>query len=744
MKSRLAQAVVLGLLVGLAGSGLLATPLGRELEEAVGLEALFHLRGPRRPPPEVLIVSIDRISAGRLGLPADSKKWPRSVHARLVDRLSGGGAAVIAFDVFFGEPRTGGEDETFSRSLLRARNVVLCGFLKRENVTAPGTEARGGGAARVVRFIPPAPMLADSAAAVAPFPLPKIPVKVSRYWAFDTQAGETPTLPVVAFHVFSPETVDAFGRLMEKGVPDRHSPPVPGIVEGIRNFRDEFERSPGCGETMIGILRGGTGHPADEEAVRKIRSLIGLYGGGNERFLNFYGPPGSIRTIPFYRFLTAGGAGDEADPSTEVRGKAVFVGLSEPSDPDMKDGHYSVYSSPDGLDVSGVEVAATAFANLLEDMPVRPLGSPAAFAAVFLFGAAAGVLCRILSPLKAAGSLGVLGAVCIAGGAYRFRAAGSWDPLVIPVLFQTSFAYAGGIFLRYLEAKRERQSIRKAFEYYLPAEVVDRLSKDAAGVGAESRMVHGICLSTDVENYTALSESLDPKGLASLMNSYYETVFTHVKRHGGIVSNVVADSMLALWVSAPPREEQVRNALLAAVDIAAGTSAGNGPKGPPPLSTRVGISAGGIALGNLGAVDHFEYRPVGDIVNTATRIEGLNKQLGTRILATDEAVRGLGGILTREVGTFLLAGKARPVRVHEVACRSTISPDPREDAFERFAAGLAAFRRRSWAEAIEKFREAAGISGGDGPSAFYTGLCERYMAEPPPEGWDGTVTVRTK
>src|SRR5512147_1667936 len=101
MTSRFAQAIVLGLLVGAAGAGIFASPLGAGIEEAVGLDVLFRVRGPRRPPPETLIVSIDKVSAERLGLPADPKSWPRSLHARLVDRLADGGAAVVVFDVVF-------------------------------------------------------------------------------------------------------------------------------------------------------------------------------------------------------------------------------------------------------------------------------------------------------------------------------------------------------------------------------------------------------------------------------------------------------------------------------------------------------------------------------------------------------------------------------------------------------------------------------------------------------------------
>jgi adenylate cyclase len=143
-------------------------------------------------------------------------------------------------------------------------------------------------------------------------------------------------------------------------------------------------------------------------------------------------------------------------------------------------------------------------------------------------------------------------------------------------------------------------------------------------------------------------------------------------------------------------------------------------------------------------MDHFEYRPVGDIVNTATRIEGLNKRLGTRLLASTDVVRGLGGFLTRELGTFLFAGKSQPVTVHEVFCRKEMALARQKDTCVLFAAGLDAFRNRSFEAAAVSFRDAVKTSGGDGPSEFYIGIAERYREKPPDDGWDGVVSIDTK
>ena len=111
-----------------------------------------------------------------------------------------------------------------------------------------------------------------------------------------------------------------------------------------------------------------------------------------------------------------------------------------------------------------------------------------------------------------------------------------------------------------------------------------------------------------------------------------------------------------------------------------------------------------------------------------------------RILASDEVASRLRGFLTRPVGDFLLAGKSRPVRVHEVVARDGGTAGQR-DVLDAFARGIEAFRRRGWDEAERAFREAAGGPEGDGPSRFYAELCSRYREEPPGTGWDGTVRI---
>lgn len=753
MSPRLFKPVLLGLAVGAVGLLLFLLPAGPAIEEGIGLDILFALRGERRAPPQVVIVSVDKESADRLNLPNDLRRWPRSLHARVTDTLAEKGAAVVAFDLWFEEPRGDGQDRLFARSLERASNVVLCERLKQEDHPLADRGGTPRGSVTVARHVPAIPLLAKAAAAQCPYPLPKVPYKVTADWTFEAGAKDAPTLPVVSFQIFALPVYEDFLRLLSKFAPD-FAAGLPGsgkeilaarsVEKRVRELRTLFRTQPGLAGKMLEELKRSGTVSGDAATGRMLRSLIRMYQGESTKHLNFYGPPRTIATVPYYRLAGVGPDPVAGGERVDLRGKAVFVGSSELLLHEQKDGFHTAYTQPNGLDLSGVEIAATSFANLLEDMPLRPPGPRAQLALLFFFGLATGVICGRFHPLLAATGVAALGALYLAAARHEFAAAGTWYPVAIPLFFQAPLAFVGSIVHKYVDSNRERRNIRKAFGHYLPDDVVEELMENFAGRESSNRVVYGICLNTDAEQYTALSEIMEPKELGRLMNSYYEAIFAPVKAHGGIVSNVIADSMLAIWVSPGPDPALRGNACRAALDIAAAIERFNGSAGARNLPTRIGMHSGPILLGHLGAADHYEYRPVGNIVNTAARIEGLNKYLGTRVLVSGEVIERLDGFLSREIGEFLFLGKTKPLAVHELVGRIEEAGVPQRKACAVYAEGLDAFRRRSWDEAIRRFQETVDILGEDGPSMFFVGLCTHYRKDPPEPVWDGVVRMDKK
>lgn len=750
--SRLSKGIILGLLTGIIGVVISVIPFGLSLEENVGLDVLFTLRGTTQAPSDVIVVNVDKVSADNLNLPDDLRKWPRSLHGRLVENLAKKGAAVIAFDISFLEPTSPREDNAFADAVEKARNVVFCKGLKREKIplTVKGSVSAGG--INIVSLTPPIPPLSKSALALAPFPLPRIPVRVNQYWTFKTVAGDTPTLPVVVFQIFAMQAYDEFIRLLEKVSPDQagilprnkdeivNNKSVERVIQGVREI---FESEPQIAKKMLRELRNSQAHShLDKKKNQLLQSLIRMYQSADSQYLNFYGPPHAIATIPYYR-IVATNEKTIGEDELDVKGKAVFIGHSPLSQQEQIDRFYTVFSQPDGLDISGVEIAATAFANLLETKPVQPFHLAAYTTILFLWGVTIGIVCRIFRGVFGSLTAVGLGILYLVAAEYQFKTAGLWCPIVIPLFSQLPIAIFGAVVWKYVDSVKERKNIREAFRHYLPEDVVDQVTKNISAVGSTHKVVYGICLSTDAEQYTSLSETMAPEELGRFMQKYYEAAFNPIRNHGGIISDIKGDSILALWVASRPQATLRYRACLAALDIAGTINRFKQNSHTGQLPTRIGLHSGNILLGSIGAMDHYEYRPVGDIVNTATRMEGLNKHLGTRVLVSEEVINQLDGLLTREIGTFLLAGKSKPVVVHELVCQKGDCSEQQRNICAIFAEALDAFRERSWDGAIEKFLTCI-KHGDDGPSRFYIGLCEHHKNNPPGESWDGVIRMGKK
>jgi adenylate cyclase len=749
--ARLLKAVCLGASAAVVGFVVTLLPAGAALDEELGLPALFALRGARHPPRDLLIVRIDGESAERLDLADRVEKWPRSLHGRLVERLRRAGAAVIAFDVIFNEPQSEKEDAAFASAVADAGNVVLAASLRQKTVLVSGAPEDEPRELILEQLDPPIAKLADAAAGLAPFPLPEVPLTLRQYWKFKPGAAHVPTLPVVVTQVAARDAQAGLRRLLRKvGLPEPSRAgrdqdgalPARRVERFVRAVRTLFASDPTAGRRMRDALRDVHAPPGAHAArSSELDRLVRIYEGADTDYLNLYGPAGTIPSIPYWRVLTA----DAASLASDMTDRIVFVGLSERFHSGRKDDFHTDFG-----DISGVEIAATAVGNLLERMPVQPLPRGGQLMIVMLWGLVLGVV-WILSSARTAAVFTLVAALGYLGAAvYAFATRATWCPLVQPLLIQAPFAFVGGLLWKYADTVREREAVRHAFSQFLPREEVDRIVRDVKGVGRSSRVVYGACLATDADQYTALAEQFGPLELLHLMNEYYAEVFEPVRRHGGIVSDVKGDAALAIWATARPEADLRRRACLAACEIDRAIERFNRAMSPRTrgglvLPTRIGLHAGQMSLGSVGAIDHFEFRAVGDIVNTAARIQGLNKSLGTRILASADALEGLDALLTREVGTFLLVGKAAAIVIHEVLCRAEEATSAQWTMCEVFTRALGAYHAGEFDEAILGF-ERAMMSGDDaGPSRFYLRLCERGKGGVEDgEAWTGIVRMNVK
>jgi adenylate cyclase len=686
----------------LAGFLFQLSPLEGALEERLGAYLLFRLRGPLPPPPEVVVVTADRDSAEALGIAATQRRWPRRYHADLIERLAARGAAVIALDLLFRVPAEDPEDDTlFSAALARAGNVVLLQGLERNTANANG----GAGLVEADVTSNPLPELAARAGGVAPFPLPRVPARVDRFWTFHGP-DDVPTLPAVALQLAARDLAPSWIELLSDAGLPRSSVEDwagPRLAAAMTGLRQAMAADPGLAARLRASLEKSAVPDRDRP---RLSRLIDLYAGADSRLLDFRGPPGTIRTIRYADILGM--------PTLDLDGKVVFVGLSELRSSNQIDSYDTVFSGENGINLSGVEIAATAFADLAEGASPRRPGSGAAISilAVALLLGAAMAFGRVSVVL---GGAVALAAATVLLDAFLFDTNGLLLPLAGPLMVQIPAGVLTGIWgLRALEA-RKRRRIEAAAGEFLPAEIVAGLGAGPIAASAppagETRAT--ICLASDIEGFVSLAEGLSPDAVGDILNEYFSELFTPVRRAGGEISTVAGDGSMCVWSghSAPLARERPA-AIGAALDILDTVKRLNRlGHAPRPLRTRIGLHAGPALIGIVGGAGKYVPHVVGDVPNTASRLENLNKLLHSCLLASDTVTDGLSGFVLRPLGQFLLAGKSEALAVAEVLGRA-------DDAS---AARIA----ESFAHAFEAYR------GGD-PNA--ASLFEKHLKEFPDDG----------
>jgi serine phosphatase RsbU (regulator of sigma subunit) len=409
-----------------------------------------------------VVVSIDKQSSDKLNLHNNPDKWPRSLHADLTANLVKEGARIIAFDVHFIEPRIAEDDNLFAESIQKAQNVILCEPLVPKELPISEDGAAVAGFHNIVKIVKPFDLLAESAVATAPFTLPRIPFKVNRYWTFQTGAGDAPTVPVVAFQLYTMELYDEFMQLMGKASPgfaatlppDQEALNAKNLKQVIQEIHEIFQADPLLELKMLAELQN---VELGRDNQRLMEVLIKMYGGATSRYVNYYGPPRTIKTIPYYQALQIKDGAYEGRP-LDLDGKVVFVGLSEILLADRKDSFYTVFSLADGVFVSGVEIMASVFANIKEDTPVQPVSLKTYALIVLLWGFLLGIICRIsIMRIAAINTIG-LSILYLGGAVSIFKAQNVWLPLVVPLFFQAPLAFLGAVSIEHASLFKEMLS----------------------------------------------------------------------------------------------------------------------------------------------------------------------------------------------------------------------------------------------------------------------------------------------
>ncbi|OAI05264.1 hypothetical protein A1353_11855 [Methylomonas methanica] len=698
--------------------------LAFDKESRLGLDTLFKIRGPQTPPDQVVIVAMDEASETRFGVGQDLTRW-REFHAKLLDKLNRQGASLIVFDLQFIAPNP--SVDPMLADAMRAASKVLINecvqkfrrgvedFYGREECSdrnkMPAISREGEPATTLseqlvaMRKLSPTPVIARAVLDSAPFYLinDSENASIRESWTFYDALAEAPSLPVLAWFYYQQAS--------------SNSPDEKPLSAWLTAQRRACANSP----------------KLDNRAKQLICD-------GDSRYLNYYGPPRTLR-MESYADVYEGKVED-------LQGKVIFVGRANRQfSPGKSDFFPTPYSDSRTGKMAGVEIMATQFANLLEDsfIEIPSLG--------WLVSSVFGLLIALLL-VGFAGWPGIVlslvFASAYAGSAiWLFGQRHWWLPVAGPILIQLPLSWLLSLaWSRYdLMCERGRiiEFVSRVFPQWvgmLPAAPGQWTETANAGIARCEKDVSGLCLATDIEGYTTIAAQHSPREMWELLNTYYQVLGHPVVSHDGVIADVTGDAMMAVWFDAPVSNQR-RAACLAALEMAAAVESFNLSSSLAPLATRIGLHEGELTLGSLDTGASSHYRAIGDTVNTASRIQGVNKYLGTRILASRSIAADLDDIVSRPVGRFRVFGRAEPVTLVEIVGLKHSSDAQPNQVHGLFADGLARFQQGLWPEAARLFQATLALDANDGPSRFYLQKALEF-GEVPPLEWDGVVVLDGK
>ena len=649
----------------LTNLGVHVSPMGKTFEESSGLTNLFRLRGEVAPPDQSIIVSMNSDSAQALSLPRDIEYWPQKQHAQLISNLTQLGVKGIIYDIPTRKNDNESDNLPLAQTLHEANNVIMSSAQSAasEDFALDNSITR----------------LHNSTLAHGKFVLPNTAIihQIDLYpeeFQYQKQQGN---LPLITLHLFAK---DSFPLLL-KGLE----------AIGANDIAQQFSSLPDLMGQINLLIRFFQSHPPATQKIEDwlntqidpnkdvILSLMDGYKAEQPVYVNFYGGAKHLPSIPYEDVLLVDPKQNNANIAQlrlNLAGKIVFLGATEPASLGSNDLHYTIYSTTQGADMSTLELHNTVFNNLLERKTLTPLS---------IWVQISIILCLVLLLFTPSRWLNLIPWMVFAfstTSAYAtlvfilFRDCQILMPLAVPVFVLLPTTVAAVLWRHYRRNLKAHRSTKKTLEQYIPTHIAGEMSRNVSRLNQQRQLVQSVCLLTDIRGFTAFAEFCPPDRLHSIMNDYYRIVSRIVRKNNGTVINIVGDGLLAIWSGPTMSKDMVYKASYAALLIISETDKYNsqlfdGPntimrRAGTNIATCIGIHGGELSIGNLGSTSHFEYAPVGDTVNTTSRIEAYTRQLNARILVSDVIQDKLDDFITKDHGPIALKGKSKSVGVHEL------------------------------------------------------------------------------
>jgi adenylate cyclase len=423
------------------------------------------------------------------------------------------------------------------------------------------------------------------------------------------------------------------------------------------------------------------------------------------------------------------------DPAV-VTGRTVLIGVSAPQFFDLK-------PSP-VKEIPGTEFHATAIRNILDGELLREVPGGITVLILVVLSLATAFGTRLTS--AAAGGAVSVGLLAAYTGASVAIFANHWIVELVVPLMAIVLSYATTSAVNYLTEGRQRARIKRDFQSYISPKVVEKIlaNPDALSLKGERKTLTMFFM--DFAGFTSMSELLDPLELVALISEYHNEAAEEIFKTEGTIDKYMGDAIMAFWNDPIAQEDHPLRACITAINAQKRLrqmAIKMKERGLPEMRARIGINTGVATVGNMGAKHQVNYTLIGDEVNLASRLEGVNKEFGTEIIVSEATCAPARDRLeVRELALIKVKGKKVPVRIFELISLKGEAPPDRLERAKRFEEAFGELRARRFHKAWEMFLSLS--QQGDRAAEVYVGLCERYMTDPPPADWDGSYQMDHK
>ena len=462
--------------------------------------------------------------------------------------------------------------------------------------------------------------------------------------------------------------------------------------------------------------------------------------------LNFYGPPSRLSDAsPTFPVVTAKELANL--PAAVLQDKIVFVGSGFE---DLGDTFRTAFSTAQsGFRLTfGVELHATVIGMLLDGrylIPAKRWMLVAGMVVLFLLIALSSMFLRTWATV-AIGLAVIVGWMGLSAG--LFVGAGLVLPAMAPIFF-AALVFVLCQSTLYFTESRYSKFLQNTFSRYVSPDIIHEMVDHGWGldIGGESR--HLTIFFTDLEGFTSFAEKLSASDVVMILNEYLARMTDILFEVRGTIGSFIGDAIMAYFGAPAELPDHAARACRAALRMQEAMGPLNDDwrkRGFQGLRMRIGIHTGDVILGNIGSEKRTDFTIIGDSVNLAARLEGVNKYFGTWIIVSEPALSLTGDAFrTRELARIVVKGRTQPVAIHELLHAAADSPAESADGekYRRYADGLREFYRGDIAGAERIFTENASAFD-DAPSRFMMEQCRSLKGQPLPENWGGAVELTSK